>query len=187
MGLGTRLNDTLIDFIRGQHMFFVATAGRDGRVNVSPKGLDSLQVVAADRIVWLNVSGSGNETAAHVRETGRMTLMFCAFEGDAMILRAYGTATVLHPHDEEWAEAAGAFPNYAGARNVFDLTIEAVQTSCGTGVPLMDFKASRAETELLPFFEDMGADGVAAYWAKKNAKSLDGAPTGLIPDKAKAP
>ncbi|MEO1308470.1 MAG: pyridoxamine 5'-phosphate oxidase family protein [Pseudomonadota bacterium] len=182
MGHATCLNDTLTAFIRAQPMFFVATAGREGRVNVSPKGLDCLQVLASDRIVWLNVSGSGNETAAHARETGRMTLMFCAFTGDALILRTYGTATVLHPHDDGWTEAYAAFPDYPGARNIFDLRIEAVQTSCGTGVPLMDFRAGRAESELLPYFDEMGPEAVSAYWAKKNAVSLDGKTTGLIPD-----
>ncbi len=180
MATGPKLNGTLRKFIQRQRMFFVATAARDGRVNVSPKGMDTLRIVDDTRIVWLNLSGSGNETAAHLRDTPRMTLMFCAFEGDAMILRVYGQASALHPHDKEWDEAIADFPQIAGSRQIFDLCIDLVQTSCGTGVPLMDFKASRAETELVPFYEEMGPDGVRDYWRRKNTQSIDGHPTGIF-------
>ena len=163
-------------------MFFVATAGKDGRVNVSPKGMGALKVLDDNHISWLNLSGSGNETAAHVLENGRMTLMFCAFEGEAMILRVYGTATVIHPKDKQWKEASEPFPTTAGNRQVFNLEIDLVQTSCGTGVPIMDFQSDRVEEELLPYFEKMGPDGVEKYWHKSNAVSLDGKPTGMIKD-----
>jgi hypothetical protein len=180
MAIGLKLNGTLRDFIGRQPMFFVATAARDGRVNLSPKGMDTLRIVNDTRVVWLNLSGSGNETAAHLRDTPRMTLMFCAFEGNAMILRVYGQARVLHPHDAGWAAALGDFPSIAGSRQIFDLGIDMVQTSCGTGVPLMEFKASRAEKELVPFYEEMGPEGVRDYWRKKNVTSIDGNPTGIF-------
>lgn len=182
MGTGTKLNGTLRTFIERQPMFFVATAAADGRVNVSPKGADSLRIMDNNRILWLNLSGSGNETAGHLRQTNRMTLMFCAFEGDALILRLYGTAKTLHPRDDAWAETSSLFPEMAGSRQIFDMTIEQVQTSCGTGVPYMDFKADRVTNELLPFYHDMGSDGVDAYWRKKNVKTIDGFETGLFED-----
>lgn len=176
------LNEKNRQFVERQPMFFVATAGRDGRVNVSPKGLDSLRVMSERRVIWLNLTGSGNETAAHVLDSPRMTLMFCAFEGNALILRIYGKATVLHPRSEGWDEAIAHFPEYASSRQIFDLSIEQVQGSCGTGVPFMDFKQSRAEDEMLPFFSKMGKDGVRKYWERKNTVSIDGKPTDLFED-----
>lgn len=180
MPMAEKLNKTLRDFIERQPMFFVATAASDGRVNVSPKGLDSLRVVDDQRVIWLNLSGSGNETAAHVRQLNRMTLMFCAFEGDALILRVYGEARVLHPGDDGWDDLAGLFPVMAGSRQIFDLRIDLVQTSCGTGVPRMQFVEGRGDQELLPFYDNMGEDGVRAYWARKNTKSIDGKDTGIL-------
>lgn len=182
MSKGSKLNGTLRSFIERQPMFFVATAAPEGRVNLSPKGMDSLRIIDDTRIRWLNLSGSGNETAAHLRENPRMTLMFCAFEGDAMILRTYGSARAIHPRDESWEEAKSCFPAMAGARQVFDLDIDMVQISCGTGVPLMELRGQRGPEELLPFFEEMGEDGVEAFWRKKNLTSIDGAPTGLFED-----
>jgi len=180
MPTSPKLNPTLRSFIERQHLFFVATAARDGRVNLSPKGMDTLNIIDDNRIIWLNLSGSGNETAAHLREVPRMTLMFCAFEGDPMILRVYGDARTLHPRDREWDDLLAQFPQIAGSRQIFDLTIDLVQTSCGTGVPVMAFRNSRAETELVPFYEAMGPDGVDAYWRKKNVISIDGKPTGIF-------
>lgn len=182
MGTGTKLNATLRSFIERQQMFFVATAAPDGRVNVSPKGADSLRIIDDNRIIWLNLSGSGNETAGHLLQANRMTLMFCAFDGDALILRLYGTARTLHPRDVGWEAAIAMFPDMAGRRQVFDMTIDSVQTSCGTGVPYMDFVGDRVTDELLPFYHDMGVDGVDAYWRKKNTKTLDGFDTGLFED-----
>ena len=180
MATGKKLNRTLISFIEAQQLFFVATAATDGRVNVSPKGMDTLKVINENTIVWLNLSGSGNETAAHVLENQRMTLMFCAFEGEARILRTYGKASVLHPRDEGWDNALSDFPKLAGSRQVFKLDIDLVQTSCGTGVPIMQFERSRGETELVPFYEEMGEEGVNDYWRKKNLNTLDGKPTGIF-------
>lgn len=174
------LSDKHIAFIQAQPMFFVATAAADGRVNMSPKGLDSLRIIDSNHISWLNLSGSGNETAAHVRSHPRMTLMFCSMSDKALILRVYGQAKVLHPRDNDWPSAVEQFPEMAGSRQVFNLTIDLVQTSCGTGVPVMQFERTRADTELLPFYAEMGPEGVQAYWAKKNTQSIDGEDTGIF-------
>ncbi|MCJ8300540.1 MAG: pyridoxamine 5'-phosphate oxidase family protein [Pseudomonadales bacterium] len=174
-----KLNTKLQDFIKKQPLFFVATAAADGRVNMSPKGLDSLRIIDQKKIVWMNLSGSGNETAAHLLDTNRMTLMFCAFSGDALILRVYGTAKTYHPRDSQWQQLASLFPKMAGCRQIFELSIDLIQLSCGTGVPLMEFNAQRGETELLPFYEKMGEDGVSKYWKKKNDISIDGTKTGI--------
>lgn len=182
MPTAMKLNRTLRAFIEKQPVFFVATADTTGRVNVSPKGMDTLRIEDDNRIVWLNLSGSGNETAAHVRATGRMTLMFCAFEGDPLILRVYGQATTYHPRDSEWDGLLGDFPELAGSRQIFDLDIDLVQTSCGTGVPVMEFRSSRGEDELEPYYDDMGSDGVKDYWQRKNTKTIDGKSTGIFED-----
>ena len=116
MATGKKLNGTLRSFIERQRLFFVATAARDRRVNVSPKGMDTLRILSDNRIVWLNLSGSGNETAAYVRDLARMTLMFYALEGNAMIFRVYGNAAVLHPRDDGWADAVSRFLVLAGSR-----------------------------------------------------------------------
>jgi hypothetical protein len=179
MATAHKLNSTLKTFIEAQPLFFVATAAPDGRVNLSPKGLDSLRILSDTKIIWLSLSGSGNETAAHLIENPRMTLMFCAFEGDARILRVYGKAKAVHPADGDWALHIAQFPDMAGSRQIFDLEIDLVQTSCGTGVPVMRFEAQRGPSELLPFYEEMGPDGVRAYWTSKNTVSIDGKPTGI--------
>ena len=118
------ISDKLKQFIAEQKIFFVGTATADSKVNVSPKGMDSLRVTDKNRVVWLNVTGSGNETAAHVQENPRMTLMFAAFEGNPMILRLYGTARVVHQNDPEWQHLIELFDPIPGARQIFDLTVE---------------------------------------------------------------
>ncbi|MBI3775524.1 MAG: pyridoxamine 5'-phosphate oxidase family protein [Gammaproteobacteria bacterium] len=174
----TELTGNLTAFIARQKMFFVGTAAADGRVNVSPKGMDTLRVLTANRAVWLNLTGSGNETAAHLRELSRITLMFCAFEGDPLILRVYGQARALHPRDAEWASLHALFPNFNGARQIIDVAIELVQTSCGFGVPFLDFKAQREQ--LTQWAEKKGANGIRQYWEDKNQLSLDGKPTEIL-------
>jgi hypothetical protein len=164
-------------FIEAQHIFFVATAARDGRVNLSPKGLESLRVVAPDRVVWVNAVGSGNETAAHLLDTPRMTLMFCSFDAKPQILRLYGTARALHRGDDGWDELLALFPEFVGERNIFDVTVEMVQTSCGFGVPLMDFVADR--DTMTTWLVKKGDDGLREYERRHNLVSLDGLPTGL--------
>lgn len=173
-----QLNERLTHFIGQQPIFFVSTAPADGRVNCSPKGMQSLRVLSPSRIAWLNVTGSGNETAAHVLENGRMTIMWCAFEGPPLILRAYGTAKTIHPDDPEWAALAEQFPTLPGARQIFDVALEMVQTSCGMAVPQMDF---REERDLLNQWAGKKSKAeLADYWAEKNTESIDGKPTGII-------
>lgn len=166
------------EFINAQHLFFVGSAGAEGRVNVSPKGMDSLRVLGPNRLIWLNLTGSGNETAAHVLENSRMTLMFCSFDRQPLILRAYGKAEVIYPRHEAWTDLAKHFPSYTGARQIFDLAIDLVQTSCGFAVPFFEFKGER-ET-LNNWADKRGAEGVRDYWAEKNRVSLDGKNTGII-------
>jgi hypothetical protein len=177
-----KLNRKLIEFIEQQKMFFVATAAPDGRVNLSPKGADTLRVIGPNHIRWMSLSGSGNETAGHLKAVNRITMMFCAFEGAALILRCYGTARVIHPRDPDWEEMIADFPTMGGTRQVFDVTINLVQTSCGTGVPVMTYEGERAETELVPFYAEMGAEKLEAFWKKKNVETIDGMPTGLFED-----
>lgn len=179
-GRFNRLNKRFTKFITDQKLFFVATADREGRVNLSPKGLDSLRVLSDNRIVWLSLTGSGNETAAHLRHHDRITMMFCAFEGDALILRVYGRGKVIHPHDAEWPELSGMFEPMAGARQVIDVEVDLVQTSCGTGVPVYEFKQDRGPEELLPFYADMSEQQQKDYWERKNLVSIDGKQTGII-------
>ncbi len=173
----SEISERLRTFIEAQHVYFVGTAARDGRVNISPKGLDSLRVLGPDRVVWLNGTGSGNETAAHLLDVPRMTIMFCSFDAKPLILRLYGTARAVHAGDAEWTELLALFPPMQGSRNIFVLDIDLVQTSCGFGVPFMDFQADR-ET-MAQWAAKKGADGVAAYQQEKNRVSLDGLPTGL--------
>ncbi|MEP4194427.1 MAG: pyridoxamine 5'-phosphate oxidase family protein [Aliishimia sp.] len=181
MGIKThKLTKSLRNFIEDQPVFFVATAASDGRVNLSPKGLDSLRILSYQKIVWLSLTGSGNETAAHMLQNPRMTLMFCAFQGDHLIVRTYGTAHVLHPRDPEWGEHYALFPDFAGARNIFVLDIDLVTTACGSGVPEMSVVRSRGETDLEPWYAEMGPEDVRAFWKKKNLTSLDDHPTGIF-------
>ncbi|OAJ70573.1 pyridoxamine 5'-phosphate oxidase [Methylobacillus sp. MM3] len=176
----SELSQELIQFIWKQQMFFVATAPADGYVNLSPKGLDSLRILDPNTVVWLNVTGSGNESAAHVLENGRMTIMFCAFEGKPMILRLYGKARVIHQRDEEWDAMFAHFDGLAGARQIFVLDIELALTSCGMGVPLFDYHGQRQQ--LVEWAEKKGPDGLEEYWERKNQVSLDGKPTGIFSD-----
>jgi Pyridoxamine 5'-phosphate oxidase len=166
----------LARFLAAQPLFFVATAplAASGHVNLSPKGLDTFRVLAADRVAYLDLTGSGNETAAHLLENGRITFLFCSFGGDPKILRLYGRGRVVTPGMEEWAELAGAFPEYPGVRQVVVAEIEMAQTSCGFGVPAMELAGQR-ET-LLRWAEAKGPEGLEKYRREKNARSLDGLP-----------
>ncbi len=165
------------NFISRQKMFFVGTAAHDGRVNVSPKGMDSLRVMSPNRVAWLSVTGSGNETAAHLRQINRITLMFCAFEGDPKILRLYGIARAVYPNDADWPELAKLFPALPGTRQIFDVTVETVQTSCGMAVPFYDYVGEREQ--LNDWARKKGADGIRTYWEERNKTSIDGLPTGI--------
>jgi len=172
------INNNLKGFIKRQPVFFVATAGEAGRINLSPKGMDSLRVLTETRVVWLNLTGSGNETAAHLLENSRMTLMFCAFEEKPLILRLYGQAKVLHPRDEAWADLITIFPKISGTRQIIDLQIDSLQTSCGWAVPFMTFQEER--TQLEEWAEKQGEAGVEQYWKDKNQMSIDNKPTGIL-------
>ncbi len=179
-----QITPILNDFILRQPMFFVGTAATDGRVNVSPKGMDSLRVLNPNTVAWLNVTGSGNESAAHILENPRMTVMFCAFEGAPMILRLYGKARAVHPRDTEWTALYGLFEPLPGARQVFVLEVDLVQTSCGMAVPLMAFEGQR--DDLNKHNGKQSPDEIEAYWRKKNTQSIDGLPTQIFADETES-
>lgn len=173
-----QLAERHIKFIAEQKIFFVGTATIDSRVSVSPKGMDSLRVLGRNRVAWLNVTGSGNETAAHVQLDPRMTIMFCAFAGAPLVLRLYGSAKVVHPRDAEWRELYPLFTPLPGARQIFDLSIDLVQTSCGFGVPYFTYVKER--DLLTDWAAKKGDKGMQLYWEEKNQLSIDGIPTHII-------
>jgi hypothetical protein len=173
----TEINEATQAFIAQQKLFFVATAAPEGRVNLSPKGQDTFRVLGPNRVAWLNLTGSGNETAAHLREQNRITIMFCAFEGKPNILRLFGSASVFHPRDAEWDALYALFPDLPGARQVLVVDVDLVTTSCGMAVPFMSFEAER--DELNSSMEKRGPAKVQEYWEQRNALSLDGKPTGI--------
>ena len=156
-------------------MFFVATASDTSRINLSPKGMDTFRVLDEKRVIWLNLTGSGNETAAHLEADGRITMMMCAFEGAPMILRIYGKGRVIHPKHEKWSELIGQFPDLGGKRQIIDVEVEMVQTSCGMSIPFYDFKSERRELD--DWAKNKGEEGIKDYWKEKNETSIDGLPT----------
>lgn len=173
-----RIEETHRAFIMRQRVFFTASAAAEGRVNVSPKGLDTLRVLDANRIAYLDLTGSGNETAAHLAATGRLTLMFCAFEGPPMILRLYGQGRVLRKGSAGYAELLPEFgPELPGSRQIIVLDVDLVQTSCGYAVPLLEYRGDRPG--LIRWAEAKGQDGIEAYWREWNTRSIDGLPTGM--------
>lgn len=172
------LNDALTRFIQAQHIVFVGTAGAEGRVNISPKGMDSLRVLTPNRIIWRNWTGSGNETAGHLAQVNRMTLMWCGFEAQPMILRTYGSARTLHPRDVDFDALNALFPTTDGARQIYDMTVDLVQTSCGYAVPHMDFAGERSV--LQNWTENKGPEGIKDYWRDRNQSTIDGAPTHIL-------
>ncbi|WP_374544494.1 pyridoxamine 5'-phosphate oxidase family protein [Rhodoblastus sp.] len=173
------IDDRLRAFIEAQKIFFVATAGPEGRVNLSPKGLDgSFAVLGPKSVAFLNLTGSGNETAAHLRLSDRITLMFCAFDGPPNILRLYGTGRAIGVDAPNWEALAAHFGDLPGKRQIVAVEVEEIITSCGFGVPLMDFAGQR--DTLVKWAEKKGEDGIRAYWREKNALSFDGLPTGIL-------
>ncbi len=178
MGKFTEIDGTLQAFIGAQQMFFVATAAPEGRVSLSPKGMDSLRVLAPQRIVWLNLTGSENETAAHLLECPRLSLMWCSFTQKPLILRVYGNARAVHPRDRDWAELLALFPEMPGSRQIFDVEVEMAMTSCGFAVPRYEFLGQR--NTLLEWAQSKGEAGVRNYWERRNRVSLDGKPTGIL-------
>lgn len=174
----TKISSRIQKFIEAQKMFFVATAPNNGRINLSPKGMDSFRVLDENRVAWLNVTGSGNETAAHLLENKRITMMFCSFEGAPNILRLYGSGKEIKDRDKNWNALLEHFPKTPGTRQIFDITIKSAQTSCGMSVPYFDYKGER--DELNNWASKQGKEGIKKYWEKNNQTSLDGLPTNLF-------
>lgn len=173
------LTDALCEFIRAQRIFFVASAPNAGRVNLSPKGLETFRILSPSRVGYLDSTGSGNETAAHLRENGRVTFLFCAFAGPPLILRLYGRGRAVRARDADWAQLRPLFgPPLPGERQILVVDLDNVQTSCGMGVPLFTYEGQR--TELVEKAARRGPEGIAAYWAEMNTRSIDGLPTGLL-------
>ena len=165
------------EFIARQKVFFVATQAPGGRINLSPKGLDSLRVLDEHAVAYLDLTGSGAETAAHLRMDPRLTLMLCSFGADPLILRLYGKGESVRPGDPRWNELAGQFPALPGARQIVLLKVESVQTSCGFGLPLMGYAGERGR--LTDWANKKGEAGLADYRREKNAVSIDGLETGF--------
>lgn len=168
-----RLEDDHVAMIARQPVFFVATAAADGRINLSPKGYDAFRVLAPDRVAYLDLGGSGNETHAHLAADGRITLMVCNFEQPALILRIYGKGRVVLPQDDGWEQIAAAFTLMPGTRQIIDIAVESVQTSCGWGVPFMEFREERRT------LRKAHAQADPAQWVEKmqaRTQSIDGLP-----------
>jgi len=173
------LDDQLTGFLQAQHVFFVATAPADGgHVNVSPKGLDTFAVLDARTVAYLDLTGSGIETIAHIRQNGRITLLFCAFDGPPRIVRLYGIGRVIPIDAPDFAERAARFPSYTNARAIIEIGLDRIADSCGYGVPRYRYEGERSQ--LLDWAERKGPEGLAAYRAERNAASIDALP-GLRP------
>jgi len=173
------ITDELAAFIRAQPLFFVASAPLDahGHINLSPKGLDCFHILGPQQVAYLDLTGSGNETSAHLAENGRITFMFCAFAGPPRILRLYGRGRVVLPHTSAWSDLTTHFPHYPGMRQIIVADVTRVQTSCGFGVPLMDYVGQRDTATR--WAEAKGEEGIAAYQREKNMLSIDGLRTPL--------
>ena len=173
------ITEHLQQFILAQHVFFVATAPLDGNghVNVSPKGLDTFSVLSPNRVAYLDMTGSGNETSAHLLENGRITFMFCAFDGTPSVLRLYGQGWTVVPGQPEWGELTTHFVLYPGVRQIIVADITRVQTACGSGVPLYDYVGER--DQMLRWAEAEGVDKLSEYQREWNGRSIDGLPTAL--------
>ena len=167
--------------IDAQHLFFVATApsGPGGHVNVSPKGLDTFAVIGPNEVAYLDLTGSGAETIAHLRDNGRITIMFCTFEGAPNIVRLYGRGEAIAVDDPRARELRTRFPEHPGARSIVRVDVERASTSCGYAVPLMDHQHDRSR--LTEWAEGKGPDGLVEYRAEKNATSIDGLPALPVP------
>ena len=174
------LTHELRDFINRQHMFFTASASEGGRVNLSPKGMNTFRILADNKVAYLDLTGSGNETAAHMLRDGRLTIMFCSFDVKPWILRTYGKGEVVHPRNPAWNDLISRFEQLPGQRQIVVQTIDSVQTSCGYAVPRYEFLEDR--TVLTDWAEKKGDAGIREYWQQKNVRSIDGFPTELLAD-----
>jgi Pyridoxamine 5'-phosphate oxidase len=173
-----QLNEKLTKFIGEQKMFFTASAPASGRINLSPKGIDSFRVFDNKTVGYMDLTGSGNETAAHIHENGRLTVMFCSFTDKPLILRLYGQGKVIKNGSEMWKTYENLFEHYFGERQIIALNIESVQTSCGFGVPVYELVEER--TTLTDWAEGKDEEKIEAYWRQKNLTSIDGLPTHLL-------
>ncbi|MBA6156779.1 pyridoxamine 5'-phosphate oxidase family protein [Tenacibaculum sp. S7007] len=167
-----KITNRIQKFIEAQKVFFVATSPKDGRINLSPKGMDSFRVLNENRVAWLSVTGSGNETSAHLLDDNRITIMFCAFEDAPNILRLYGKATEILPENPEWDNLISQFPSLSGTRQIFDVAVESIQTSCGMSIPFYEYQGER--NELLDWAEEKGPKNIEQYWKDRNQTSIDG-------------
>jgi len=167
-------------FIEKQKMFFVASAplSAEGHVNLSPKGLDTFRVLSSNRVAYLDITGSGNETSAHLLENGRITFMFCAFDGPPLILRLYGKGHTVLPSQPSWQELSPLFEIPLSTRQIIVADITKVQTSCGFGVPLYQYQDERDHAD--KWAEKKGEEGLRQYREEKNRVSIDGLPTALF-------
>ena len=170
------IDERLAAFLTAQHVFFVGTApaGGDGHVNVSPKGMDCFRILDPITVAYLDLTGSGVETIAHLRDNGRITLLFCAFDGPPKIVRLYGRGEAVLPGDDAFAELAARFPSPPGVRSVIRIHLDRVSDSCGYAVPTYRYVGER--DQLLLWAERKGVDGVEAYRRERNARSIDGLP-----------
>ena len=165
-------------FIQKQKIFFNASAPHSGRINLSPKGIDTFRCVDLTTVAYLDLTGSGNETAAHLYENGRMTIMFCSFDDNPLILRLYGQGEVINNKSDRFEELHSLFSDIPGERQIILLNIESVQTSCGFGVPVYEFKEER--DTLIDWATKKGRSRIEEYQQKKNLESIDGLPTKLF-------
>lgn len=172
------ITDKLKAFIEEQPVFFVATAAPGSRINLSPKGMDSFRVLSPKRVAYLDLTGSGNETAAHLKHDGRITVMFNSFSRNALILRLYGRGHIARPGSAEFEADIGRFPTFPGIRQIIFIDVDSAQTSCGYGVPEMALQRQRAA--MAKWAESKGVEGVQAYWGEKNVVSIDGLETGIF-------
>jgi Pyridoxamine 5'-phosphate oxidase len=168
------LDEALARFIRKQHMFFVATAPNSGdaHINLSPKGLDSFRILDPQTVAYLDLTGSGVETVAHLRENQRITLLFCAFEGPPKILRLYGQGEVLEPGDSRFEQLKPQFPDLVGARSIIVVTLTRIADSCGYAIPLYEYAGER--TQLIEWGQRQGPKGLVKYRSGHNRVSIDG-------------
>ncbi len=172
------ITDKLRAFMEAQKVFFTATAGEEGRINISPKGMDTFRCLDAHTVAYLDLTGSGNETAAHLQDNGRLTIMFCSFSQKPLILRLYGTGIRVGLEHDRWQEFIRRFPRLPGTRQIMLMHVDSLQTSCGFGVPVYDFRQER--DSLTEWAAKKGEPGLAEYRRKHNAESIDGLPTGLV-------
>ena len=172
----TEIDEKLREFINRQQMFFVATApsSAEGHINISPKGLDTFRILGPRRVAYLDLTGSGIETLAHLRENGRLTIMFCAFSGPPRILRLYGQGRAVLPNEAEWPPLRIEFPDLLGERSIVVMEVERIADSCGFAVPLFEHVGDRSQ--LIEYAERKGAEGLREYRAEKNRVSIDGLP-----------